>query len=350
MQTKYILKSVFALLVINQLNAQDAHFSQYNEMPSNINPALAGVNYDTRVIGGYRTQWGSVGKAYQTMGLSFEQAIKHKKLKGNYFAVSANIYRDMAGEAKLNTLNPNLGVCYVTKINKTLKISAGIQGGFVYKTIDVTSLRWDRQFNGYEYDPNLPSYESTPRSSITSYDFGLGANLSYAQSEKFISSKDGNKMNLGFSAYHFIVSPKSSFFSSSEKLDARVCAYVSGDINIPSSKNAIVPSMIYMHQGVNNEFLIGAMFKFILNDQSIHTGIKKPAAFSLGAQYRYKDAIIPAILWQYDKYAIGVSYDINVSALTPASKRNGGLEVVLRYNTTPGYGRNLGRGDQKPSY
>ncbi len=349
MQIKYILKSVFALLIVNQLSAQDAHFSQYSEMPSNINPALAGVNYDTRVIGGYKTQWGSVGKAYQTMGVSFEQAIKHKKLKGNYFAVSANIYKDMAGTAKLSSLNPNLGLNFVTKLNKDLKLSAGMQGGFMYKTIDISNLRWDRQFNGYEYNPDLPSYETTPRSAITAYDMGAGVNLSYAQSERFISAKDGNKVNCGISAYHF-GNTKNSFLQSSEKVQARICAYVSGDISIPGSRNAILPSVIYMRQGKSNEFLAGALFKFILSDPSIHTSMKKPSSLAIGAQYRYRDAIIPTLLYQVDKYAIGISYDINVSALTPASKRNGGLEVVLRYNTTPGYGKNLGRGDQKPSY
>ena len=111
-----------------------------------------------------------------------------------------------------------------------------------------------------------------------------------------------------------------------------------------------MPSFLYMRQGPSSEFVIGALYKFILVDQSLFTGIRKPAAIAIGGQYRYKDAIIPCILMQYDKYAFGISYDINVSSLTPASKRNGGLEVMLRYNMSPGYGKNLGRGDTKASY
>jgi len=346
---KYILTSFVCALFFTSLKAQDIHFSQYNEVPSVINPALAGVSYDTRVIGQYRTQWGSVAQAYQTYGISFEQALKHKKLKGNYFVISANILRDMAGDAKMGMLNPNLGVSLVTKINKQMKASGGIQGGFVYRTIDVNKLRWDKQFNGYEYDPTLPTGEAVPRSSITSYDLGGGVNFSYAQSEKFISSKDGNKFNVGVSAFHYEI-PKNSFFTTSEKLYTRYCAYFNGDFNLPGTKSAIMPSFIYMKQGTSTEFVIGALYKFILVDQSMYTSIVKPSAFSIGLQYRYKDAIIPCILYQYDKYAIGVAYDINVSALTPASKRNGAIEVMLRYNMSPGYGKNLGRGDQKASY
>ncbi|MGZ3899522.1 MAG: PorP/SprF family type IX secretion system membrane protein [Bacteroidia bacterium] len=348
MQKNYILFGFICAFII-QVKAQDIHFSQYTEIPATINPALAGVNYDTRVIGNYRTQWGSVGKAYNTYGVSFEQAIKHKKLKGNYFAVSANIYRDLAGDAKMGMLNPNLGFTYVQKINKQMKLSAGLQGGFVYRTIDITKLRWDNQFNGYEYDPNRPSGEATPRSAISSYDLGGGVNYSYAASEKFISAKDGNKFNVGASAFHYEI-PKNSFFTSSEKLYTRYCAYMNADINIPGTKNAVMPSFIYMRQGKSTEFVVGALYKFILKDQSMYTDKVKPSAFAIGVQYRYKDAIIPCMLMQYDKYAFGFAYDINVSALTPASKRFGAMEVMLRYNMSPGYGRNLGRGDQKASY
>ncbi len=351
MKTKYIVNSVAAFLMITQLSkAQDIHFSQYTETPSSINPALAGVHYNTRAIANFRTQWGSVATAYQTIGFSFEQAIKAQKLKGNYFALALNIFRDAAGNAKMNSLNPNLGISYVQKINKQMKVSGGLQGGVMYRTIDVNNLRWDRQFNGYEYDASLPSGEpSVPRSAVTSYDMGGGINFNYAQSEKFFSSKDGNKFDFGASAYHYNI-PVNSFITTTDKLYTRFCAYFNGDFNIPNSKNAIMPSFLYMRQGPSSQFITGALFKFILVDQSTYTTYKKPAALSVGAQYRYKDAIVPMVLVQYDKYAFGASYDVNVSALTPASKRNGGLEIMLRYNVSPGYGRNLGRGDTKASY
>lgn len=351
MKTKYILNSFLAFLLVSQASkAQDIHFSQYTETPSSINPALAGVHYNTRVTANFRTQWGSVATSYQTIGLSFEQTIKAKKIKGSYFAFALNIFRDAAGDAKLNTLNPNLGISYIQKINKQMKVSGGLQGGLFYRTIDVNNLRWDKQYNGYEYNSSLPNGEpTTARGSITSYDLGGGVNFNYAQSEKFFSSKDGNKFDFGASAYHYSI-PANSFIVTTEKLYTRICAYANGDFNIPNSKNAIMPSFLYMRQGPSSQFIVGALFKFILVDQSTYTNLKKPAAISIGSQYRYKDAIVPMLLVQYDKYAFGASYDINVSSLTPASKRNGGLEIMLRYNVSAGYGRNLGRGDAKASY
>lgn len=350
MRKKYILRSVVALAFISRaLHAQDIHFSQYAETPSIINPALAGVRYNTSISANYKDQWGSVARRYQTFGLSFEQTIKFRKLKGNYFAVAVNIFRDAAGDAKLNTLNPNLGFSYSQKVNRSMKVSAGLQGGFFYRTIDVDNLQWGRQYDGTAYNASLPSGENTPRSAITAYDLGGGINLNYAQSDKFISSRSAAKFNVGAAAYHYGIG-RNSFFTTEEKLQTRFCAYFNGDFNIPGTKNALMPSFLYMRQGPSEEAIAGVLFKFIIADPSTYTGVKKPVALAVGGHYRFKDAIIPAILLQYDKYAFGVSYDINVSALTPASNKYGGLEIMLRYNIFPGYGRNLGRSDTKPSY
>jgi hypothetical protein len=65
-------------------------------------------------------------------------------------------------------------------------------------------------------------------------------------------------------------------------------------------------------------------------------------SLSLGAYYRLKDAVIPSLLFQFDKWGLGIAYDINLSDLTPATNTKGGLEVALRYNMSPGYGRALG--------
>src|SRR5690606_5821196 len=124
--------------------------------------------------------------------------------KNNYFAFSVNVFRDQAGDARLRTLNPNLGLSYITRINRQFKASGGVQAGLLYKTIDLNGLRWGEQYNGYNYDPTRPTGEpETPRSAVTSFDIGAGLNLNFVQSERFVSAKDAAKFDVGFSAYHF---------------------------------------------------------------------------------------------------------------------------------------------------
>jgi len=50
----------------------------------------------------------------------------------------------------------------------------------------------------------------------------------------------------------------------------------------------------------------------------------------LGIFNRLKDALSISALFELDRYGIGVSYDINTSALTLASQGRGGMEVSIR--------------------
>lgn len=102
------------------------------------------------------------------------------------------------------------------------------------------------------------------------------------------------------------------------------------------------PGVIYQQQGSAKEIVGSALLKFIINQQSVHTDKEKPFAVSGGLQYRFKDALIPTFLLEYDKYAFGLCYDINLSNLTTASKAKGGFEFSLRYNWNPGYGKMVG--------
>ena len=53
-------------------NAQDIHFSQYNETPSLLNPALTGTQYVIAASAIYKDQWRSVTVPYKTFGASYE--------------------------------------------------------------------------------------------------------------------------------------------------------------------------------------------------------------------------------------------------------------------------------------
>ncbi|GIV27464.1 MAG: hypothetical protein KatS3mg027_1278 [Bacteroidia bacterium] len=337
MKKHYIL---ICLLLTLKIYSQDIHFSQYTEAPLYLNPALATVSYDTRAIGYYRSQWAGIDKSYLTYGISFEQAINHLKLKANHFGIAVNIFYDNAGNGLIKNLIPNLGANYVMKVGDDSKLSLGLQAGVSVKTINSSNFTWDSQFDGFKYNPNLPG-ENTTLTSIARFDMGGGINYHYARSERYISAEDGAKLDAGVAVYHF-TAPKYSFFNTGDKLYMRYIVYFNGDFGIKSAGIALVPSLTYITQGPSKEITSGFMVKYIIKDQSVYTGAKKAMSLSLGAYYRLKDAVIPTILFQFDKWGLGIAYDVNLSDLTPATRTKGGLEVALRFNMSPGYGKALG--------
>ncbi len=344
---KLLLTSVILLPFLSK--GQDIHFSQFNETPVLLNPAMSCTAFDTRIIANYKNQWASVTSPFQTYGISIEQALKHLKLKKAYTGMSLSIYKDKAGDANMGSILVNLGFNAVVKVSQYGKLSSGIGGGFNYRTIDPSKLQWESQYNGSVYDASIASGEKTPISSFVQGDLVAGMVYHYAKSERYISAQDGTKFDIGVSAFHFTI-PKNSYMLSGDKLYTKLIAHANFDIGIQNTSIALVPSILYMRQGPSQEINGGCLFKYIIRDQSVYTGIVKACAISLGAYYRVGDAVIPTMLFQYDKYAFGVSYDVNTSQLTGASKTKGGIEFSLKFNTSPGYGKALGGSFNRPTY
>ena len=74
----------------------------------------------------------------------------------------------------------------------------------------------------------------------------------------------------------------------------------------------------------------------MLKEDSRYTGYVKGSALAVGGYYRNKDAFVVAALFEMSNYAIGASYDINVSGLKTATTGRGGFEITLRFlNPSP---------------
>jgi type IX secretion system PorP/SprF family membrane protein len=336
-------KLLFTLFILPFLsNAQDIHFSQFNETPVLLNPAMSCTAFDTRIIANYKNQWASVTSPFETYGISIEKALNHLKLKKAFTGMSLGIYKDKAGDAGLGSLSVNLGFNAIVKTGEFSKLSGGIGAGLNYRTIDATKLQWESQYDGSVYDPTISSGEKPLQKSFLTGDLVAGFVYHYARSERYISAQDGTKFDIGISASHYNT-PKFSYALSDDQQFTKLIFHTNFDIGIESAGVAVVPSLLYMKQGPSQELVIGSYFKYIIQDQSIYTGIKKPCAISIGLFYRAADAVIPSLLFQYDKYAFAVSYDLNTSELTGASRAKGGLEFSLKFNMSPGYGKSLGK-------
>ena len=331
---------IISLLQSKQAMAQDPHYSQYNEATVYMNPALCGIAYDIRAMLNYRSQWASVSTPYKTYGASAEFAIKHQKTRKAYLTTGLIAYEDVAGAGKMSQLHIGGILGVVVNTGKNGKLSFAATGSFDQRRITSGNFQWENQYNGYQYDGNIQG-ETVPTTQINYADFGFGVNYHFSKSERFISSNDGHRFDIGFSMYH-VNTPLVSFYNTNESQYLRYNQHASVTIALPRAKANIIPSYVLMFQGPSFEFNAGVMFRYIISEAAARSNLTKSMAFSAGAYYRSTDAFIPQVLFEYSKYAIGASYDINLSQLTPYSKLQGGLEIMIRYNWNPGYGTAVG--------
>lgn len=325
-KTKHLF-FLFLLTIVKITIAQDVHFSQSYESPLSLNPACTGnFKGDYRIICNYKDQWSSISKLYKTVFASADFVTFKKKRSGNFLGTGLSFYNDRAGKSKLGITQINLSLAYNLKLNKYNFFAAGLQFGYAQKGINTSNLKWDNQFNGTTYDPNLTSGETDFSEQVSYVDFAAGLLWNFIPNDK-------NIITIGASVQH--VNKPNQGFSKTDKdpLNPKIIVHGDSQIKIGKKNASFIPIVLFTNQGKLNEVNAGGMIKYGLGLDSRYTGANKSSSISFGALYRMKDAIIILANMEYKKmFTFGISYDVNVSGLTLASKGRGGMEICIVYS------------------
>lgn len=353
MKHKLFFTSALCHLTFYMAFTQDIHFTQFTQTPLTINPAQAGTTAHIRGAMGYRSQWSSITNPYSTLAASFDvktrkrwgrqktsavgrnRTLLFQKVSETGLGWGINIFNDKAGTSKMGTLQANLALAYQLKTSDHTMLAAGLQGGIVQRSIRYDALKWGNQYNGSNYDPNLSSQEDFSTSSLIYPDFGTGILWTYKKSERYMRGNDQKDVYIGASLSH-LTQPAYSFFGTDEKLYRKLIIHGHSLIGIKNTNYSLTPSLMYARQGSARELLVGTLIRYMLKEDSKYTGYVKGSTIAIGGYYRNKDALMVAALFEMSQYAIGISYDINVSKLRTVSYGRGGFEITLRFlNPSP---------------
>ena len=331
------------------VNAQDIHFSQFTQSPLTVNPAPAGTTVWIRAAMNYRTQWKAVTVPYNTIGASFDIKTKKRWIKAsneteryrqsgdNGFGWGVNIYNDRAGDGHMGTLQANGTLAYQIMLDGKSMLALGFQGGIMQRSINFSKLYW-----GTQYDPtsstgyNTALYPQGDKGiaggddSFIIPDLSTGIMYTHKKNERYMRGNDQLDYTIGGAMFHAL-QPKYSFLGSSEKLYQRMVVHGTATIGIKNTSIAVVPGVMIQRQGPNQEIFAGSLIRYMLREDSKYTGFVKGASISAGGYYRNKDAFVGAALFEFAAYAVGVSYDFNLSGLRTVSSGRGGLEITLRF-------------------
>jgi type IX secretion system PorP/SprF family membrane protein len=315
------------LALTNTSEAQDVHFSQYFTSPMTLNPALTGLTQsDYRMAANYRTQWGSVNNApYTTATVSYDMAsMRGQFANGDYLGFGVIGLFDRAGTGNLQNVTIGLSGAYhkAFGVDKQHTISFGLQGTLVQKSIQQEKLYFEDMYNmGTQSFSNTTS-ELLTNKDLTYPDFALGLIYSGQISEH--ATLFG-----GASVYH-LTRPVESFKGGNLKLYRRLAAYAGTQFDM-NDHTVMYASTLLQVQGPNTSIMAGGAVGFVLNP-GYDKEYSKASIFYLGSWYRYGDAVIPYIGFEWSKAQLGLSYDANLSRFTPATNGNGGLEISLIFN------------------
>jgi type IX secretion system PorP/SprF family membrane protein len=128
----------------------------------------------------------------------------------------------------------------------------------------------------------------------------------------------------GFSVYH-INRPKDPIISTqSDELNIIPMRYaLHGGLSFNlSERTAVIPHVLYMHQGSASETMAGIYAQVNVNEET---------DFMIGGYYRLKDAAAPFVGVDYKNFIIGLSYDVNTSKLGAMTRNVNSFELSLTY-------------------
>jgi len=215
-------------------------------------------------------------------------------------------------------------------LNDRQSLSLGIMGGLMQRKVDVNSLSWTNQYNGAEYDPNIASGESFDTQNRMAPDVAAGLQWSFGHGAATLSSNDAVGAQVGITAYH-VNMPNTGFQEDADKRFVRYVFHGSFSYGFKNTNFQLNPLVLVQMQGPSRMYYAGTYIKYRLQESSRYTGNLFTRSLNVGGFYRVGDATIVTVQLEFDQFAFGISYDINMSQLTKASNGRGGMELSLRY-------------------
>ncbi|MBL7712755.1 MAG: PorP/SprF family type IX secretion system membrane protein [Chitinophagaceae bacterium] len=315
------------LALTHTSEAQDVHFSQYFTSPMTLNPGLTGLTQsDFRLAGNYRTQWGAVNNApYTTATVSYDMAsMRGQFANGDYLGFGVLGLFDRAGSGALQNVTLGLSGAYhkAFGVDKQHTLSFGLQASLVQKSIQQDKLTFEDMYNISTQSFSLTTNDNLNNKDLTYPDFALGVIYSGRVSEH--ATVFG-----GASMYH-LTRPVETFLGGKHKLYRRTAAYAGTQFDM-NERSVLYASALFQSQGPNTSIMAGGAVGFVLNP-GYDKEYSKASIFYLGGWYRYGDAVIPYVGFEWAKAQLGVSYDANLSGFSPATNGNGALEFSLIFN------------------
>ncbi len=304
------------------LQAQDIHFSQFQNSPLTLNPAFAG-SFDGNVRGvlNHRNQWSSVSIPYLTSAISFDSRNWEDRLRGDVLGLGVLFFHDQAGDGNLTQLRVMANAAYHKQMDEegNAYLTLGAQGGMYQKSIDQNKLVFASQFQDFDFDNTIASQENFGDLTVLKPDFHVGLLYDWQDPGQW-------KFNAGIGFFH-LTQPDQSFFELEDRLTMRYQGHVVYK-RLVSQNIALGPAAVVRQQNKAKEIILGTLVEYTMESES-----PENVNLQFGGWFRAtgSDAFILSTGIAYKNWQGVLSYDFNISSLHLASNYRGGFEISFIY-------------------
>jgi type IX secretion system PorP/SprF family membrane protein len=292
--------------------AQDAQFTQFYALPTQLSPAFAGTGVQTRMGLSWRDQWPSIPGAF----ISAKAGIDHYIPEMNS-GVGLLVEHDRAGSGALRYTSVTGQYAYEIELKRKVFLRPALQLGWVNHAVDYTRLVFGDQL---ARGGTVGTYEYLQGTSVSYADVGTGL--------LFFTPK----LWLGAAVLH-LNNPNQSFLANVAPIPRKYTAHGGYRISLRSPvikthPESIVLAFNYRSQGKYDQLDIGGYFE----REPFYAGLWYrgiPLLKRYDAGYANNDAIAVLVGLVVKDLRFGYSYDLTISRL--AANTGGAHELTLGY-------------------
>lgn len=300
---------------------QDIHFSQYFNFPMLINPAYTGnFEGDWQASAAYRNQWKSLAQPFRTLAVSYERQLY---IQSHHFSAGLFILNDNSGNIALKANHFVFSGAYHRIINNH-SLHGGLQVGYVHKVVDFGDNTFPDQWDpvlGY-YNPALNTgVEDGDRLSYLDLNFGL---MWQKKISKFTPEAGVSFFHLNF--------PRESFYGENRRLPLKWSVHTGIKYDL-SPGFYLTPAVLLMNQVKASDYIVGLNAGFSITPNSSGVNELSAGVYLRNMITTNTDAIILMAGTNVRNIRIGISYDLNISALEAYSNNRGAFEITLIYRS-----------------
>jgi hypothetical protein len=314
-QFKILTFCVALLMGINSFG-QTPFMSQPFFATNFFNPASVGFGDNNQFQTFYRNQFSGVGDPYRTIGVGADFALfKNEENEGyNNFGLGIQAVSEQVlnGILKTNEITFSLANRVFLDRDRTRFISLGISSTMINRNIDRNALTFGDQYNsGRLFNPT--SLENLGNFPVK---FSTNGGIMYTQVSPDVF------MQFGGSTYYINRSSNTQVYGNFNQTFQFISSF-------NYEKKILDDNTFFVHANYQNR----AEAEFLYLGGAI--GLPIQGAYNnnnrlyLGCFYRSSDAIIPYFGMLYNKYKIGVTYDIYNNKMTMSNLHPQTLEFTL---------------------
>ncbi len=326
---KHCYKILLLFIFLNGVSisyAQTPFMSQPFVATNYFNPATVGFGTNNQFQSFYRNQFSGVGDPFKTIGIGVDFALFKNEEKDGYnnlgLGIQAVSERVLNGILQTNEVTLSLANRVFLNKNKTSYFSIGISSTYISRNVDRSALTFGDQYNSGRL------FNSSSLETIGNFP------------NKF--STNGGVMYSFVSPDIFIQTGASTF-------------YINRSADNPSYGNAkqsfqFITTLNFEHRLFDdNSFLIHADYQNRVEAEFVYVGaaVGLPIyamddlqnKFYVGCFYRTKDAVVPYVGLLYNKYKLGLTYDIYQNNMTMSNLH----PQTIEFNLSTYLGRNISK-------